>query len=137
MTIRLRRILSIPLLTPVRFILLLTAVVLAYFAFTAAQNFHQSYQLARQEEAVRREVAELQTTRQQLSALRDYLNSDEYIEMAARQQLGWVRPGETAIILVTPTPDESSNTTSQSSNLAEPWWRSLFPLPPAGDESGD
>lgn len=60
---------------------------------------------------VRRELGEMvrerDTLRKQNAQLREeirLLNTPEYIERIAREQLGLIRPGEIAIILVRPTP---------------------------------
>ena len=37
---------------------------------------------------------------QRLEALREYLNSNEYIEGVAREELGLVRQGETSIVVI-------------------------------------
>ncbi len=60
---------------------------------------------------VRRELGvmagERDTLRKQIAQLREeirLLNTPEYIERIAREQLGLIRPGEIAVILVRPTP---------------------------------
>lgn len=112
---------------PVHFIILLTALVLAYFSFTAADNFLRAYQLERQQESLEQEIASLQETSRQLEALRDYLTSDEYIELAARQQLGWVRPGEVAVVVVTPEGTGTAANRQPSPSAPQPWWKAFFP----------
>jgi cell division protein DivIC len=90
-------------------VLLVTAVVVVYLIFTAGSNAIQSFQLQQDEDRLRDEVQALDERYQRLSALRDYLNSDEYIEWIARRELGLVRPGETGIIVLpasTPVPGE-------------------------------
>ncbi len=53
--------------------------------------------LAQEREALRRQNAQL---REEIRLL----NTPEYIERIAREQLGLIRPGEIAVILVRPTP---------------------------------
>jgi cell division protein FtsB len=82
-------------------------VVLAYFIFTAASNTLQAIQIGQDESRLRQEVDDLAERYDQLTALRDYWKSDEYIEWVARRELGLVFPGELGIIVtsdVTPTP---------------------------------
>lgn len=57
----------------------------------------EATEMAREEESQRRQKA------QWLEEIR-LLNTPEYIERVAREQLGLVRPGEIAIMLVRPTP---------------------------------
>lgn len=80
--------------------LLVTAVVVVYLIFTAVSSAIQSFQLGEDEDRLRDEVQGLEQRYHRLSDLRDYLNSDEYIEWVARRELGLVGPGETGIIVV-------------------------------------
>jgi cell division protein FtsB len=78
-----------------------------YFIFTAASNTLQAIQIGQDESSLRQEVDGLAQRFDQLTALRDYWKSDEYIEWVARSELGLVRPGELGIVVisaVTPTP---------------------------------
>ena len=88
--------------------LLATAVVVVYLIFTVAGNGIQSFQRGQDEDRLSDEVQEMQERYNRLTALRDYLNSDEYIEWVARRELGLVGPGETGIIVLSePTPASS------------------------------
>jgi cell division protein FtsL len=87
---------------------------------------------------LRREAAELIREREQLrrenAQLREevrLLNTPEYIERIAREQLGLVRPGEIAIMLVraTPAPAPTRRRTDQPSQRPpehESWWIRLL-----------
>jgi cell division protein FtsB len=78
-----------------------------YFIFTTASNTLQAIQIGQDESNLRQEVDGLAQRFDQLTALRDYWKSDEYIEWVARSELGLVRPGELGIVVisaVTPTP---------------------------------
>ena len=96
-----------PWLSPRRWVILATAVVVVYFVFTAASNTLQAIQIGQDESRLRQEVDGLAERYDRLTALRDYWKSDEYIEWVARRELGLVRPGELGIVVisaVTPTP---------------------------------
>ncbi|MCJ7509876.1 MAG: septum formation initiator family protein [Dehalococcoidia bacterium] len=80
--------------------LLATAVVVVYLIFTVASNAIQSFQLGQDEDRLRDDVQGMQERYDRLTALRDYLNSDEYIEWVARRELGLVGPGEKTGIIV-------------------------------------
>jgi cell division protein FtsB len=98
-------------------VLLITAVVVVYLIFTAVSSAIQSYQLGEDEDRLRDEVQGLEQRYHRLSDLRDYLNSDEYIEWVARRELGLVGPGETGIIVVsepTSVPSEGEEEDSQA-----------------------
>ena len=60
----------------------------------------RSYQLGQQEDRLEEDIKQLQDRYQRLGGLRDYLNSDEYIEAAAREQLGLRRPEEASQMLI-------------------------------------
>ncbi len=83
-----------PWLSPRRWVILATAVMVVYFIFTAASNTLQAIQIDQDESNLRQEVDGLAQRFDQLTALRDYWKSDEYIEWVARRELGLVRPGE-------------------------------------------
>jgi cell division protein FtsB len=98
-------------------VLLVTAVVVVYLIFTAVSSAIQSFQLGEDEDRLRDEVQGLEQRYYRLSDLRDYLNSDEYIEWVARRELGLVGPGETGIIVVseqTPVPSEGEGEEEES-----------------------
>jgi len=89
-------------------VLLVTAVVVVYLIFTVASNAIQSFQLGQDEDRLHDEVQGMQERYNRLTALRDYLNSDEYIEWVARRELGLVGSGETGILVLSePTPVSS------------------------------
>jgi cell division protein FtsB len=103
-------------------VLLVTAVVVVYLIFTAVSSATQSFQLGEDEDRLRDEVQGLEERYYRLSDLRDYLNSDEYIEWVARRELGLVGPGETGIIVVsepTPVPSEGEGEEDEGSQAEQ------------------
>lgn len=99
-----------------------------YFLFSGALQAVRSHQLGQEGGRLETELHRLQERYRRLEALRDYLNSDEYIERVAREQLGLVRPGEAAIVVIapapTPTPQPGSSETK--SPTQELWWEELI-----------
>lgn len=93
--------------------------VVVYFIFAAVSNGVQIHRLHQDEANIRQEIEQLKDDYRQLSGLQEYLNSDEYIESAARQQLGLIRPDETPITILSPA-DQQQNESSDSSG--GPWW---------------
>ncbi|MGQ9573332.1 MAG: FtsB family cell division protein [Dehalococcoidia bacterium] len=114
--------------------LLATAVVVVYLLFTAASNAIQTFQLGQDEDRLRDEVQGLEQRYNRLSALRDYLNSDEYIEWVARHELGLVGPGETGIIVLsspTPVASQGEGQEGQGSPAGQEqqrfrWWEDII-----------
>lgn len=104
-------------------ILLVTALAVAYFLITAVLGGVRSYQLHQREDRLRAEIQELQTRYERLEALKGYLNSDEYIEASAREQLGLVRDGEIGFIAISSQP---SPTPAAGESRPELWWDVLI-----------
>jgi cell division protein FtsL len=111
-------------------------IVVVYLAFTTGTYVVHYYQLRSDERELRQEIQQLDTDHEQLSAVREYLESDEYVEEVARRTLGLVRPGETLVIVsgtdppVTPTPQTTTAPPFASGD--DDWWKALFvPTPTA------
>lgn len=71
--------------------------------------YWDGYQLRREAAQLGRERDDLRRQNVQLREEIRLLNTPEYIERIAREQLGLVRPGEVAVILVQPTPPPASS----------------------------
>lgn len=111
-----------PAITGGRLIFVVTACIVVYFLGMFAANAIRTQQLNEQEDRLIAEIEEMQTRYERLKALEQYLSSDEYVEAIAREQLGLVKPGETAYIAIstqpTPTPVPGA-----ASDL---WWENLI-----------
>jgi cell division protein FtsB len=121
---------KLPRLTATRVVLLLAAAVVGYFLFAAASDTLLSHRLNEDEAQLQRDIRTLERQQQELAAIRDYLQSDEYIERVARDMLGWVRPGESLVIVSsnaspTPTPEGGAG----ASDDGRTWWERLYGLP--------
>lgn len=90
--------------------------------------YWDGYQLRRDAVRLARERDELRTQNAQLREEIRLLNTPEYIERLAREQLGLVRPGEIAVILVRPTPVPAPPVASPRREVREekPWWARLL-----------
>jgi cell division protein DivIC len=75
---------------------------LVYSAYSIGDRWYQNYILTRQEEAIRDEVMALRDENLRLQHELAVARSDAGIEKVAREQLGLVKPGDTAIQLVGP-----------------------------------
>jgi cell division protein FtsB len=96
--------------------------IVGYFVFTAVDGVVNNNSLDLQIAALEGEIAELEWQADQLSALVAFLDSDEYIERAAREELGYVRVGEESFAIEAPTQTGLPITRS-------PWWANLLPMP--------
>jgi cell division protein FtsB len=109
--------------SPIGIAVILAVVAVSYLAYTAGSSALRSFQLAGDEQQARREVAELKRHHERLLILRDYLQSDEYVESVARRVLGLVRPGETLVVVSGPEDEADSE---EPGTLDGPWWEVLF-----------
>ena len=104
--------------------LALTAVIAGYFLVTGATSALQSRQLSEREDRLQAEISDVQERYERLEALRQYLDSNEYTEAVAREELGLVRKGETSIVVIptvaspTPGPGEADD--------GDLWWEALI-----------
>ena len=101
----------------------IAAVLLAYVSATTAGNAIESRQLGRQLDSERRtlqrEVTTYQTQLDQLTSLRIYLKSDEFVQTVARRELGLTMPGEPLVIIVSPErPPDAAN-----DGVLLGWWQ--------------
>jgi cell division protein FtsB len=102
--------------------------VVGFLALSTGRNVVRHYQLRQDERALRDELRQLDADETDLTAVREYLESDEYIEDVARRVLGLVRPGETLVIV---SGSERVALPTPAARIGEPWWKELFiaPLP--------
>ena len=114
------------LFSPGWLLLAATITVAAYFVFSAGTSLLHSYHLHNDQSRLKAEVAELRVEQDQLQQIRDYLRTDEYVEFMARRVFGLVKPGETLVTVVAPTPEPTNDDQTDRS-----WWQRLFGAPKA------
>jgi cell division protein FtsB len=94
--------------------------VVVYSGFTIAGNATRSFELNAQTRQLQRDIAGQQKQYAELEALRRYMQSDAFIETAARQE-GLAVPGDTAIVVTAPT--QPAETQTEPSGA---WWERYF-----------
>ncbi len=104
----------------VRGVLALTLVAVAYFLVKGIFSIMEAVEAGSQEEALREQLEAVKARYQALEAVRNYMESDEFIEAMARQYLGLVGPGEVGIVVVAPTP-------APTPEIPGPWWEAVVP----------
>ncbi len=77
------------------FIILL---VICYFSVIFVKQEIKIRQQHAKADALRQQIAEMQSKNRELQRLIQYTQSDEYIEKVARERLGWVKEGEIKFI---------------------------------------
>lgn len=116
---------KLPRLSLTQVAILGATLVVGYLLFTAAGDALLSRRLDQEEQRFVRELAQLERQQAELEAIREYLQTDEYIEGVARRVLGLVRPGETLVVVssttpVTPTPGPLPDEATPR------WWEYLY-----------
>ncbi len=100
-----------------------------YFVFDAANGFVNADVVDVRVAGLQTDIDDLEWQADQLSALVAFLDSNEYIERTAREELGLVRPGEEAIAIEAPAQPGLRIVRS-------PWWANLLPEPDPRPPSG-
>jgi cell division protein FtsB len=96
--------------------------IVAYFGLSVASNAITHTRLEAREAALRKEIETLERREARLQALMRYMESDAFVEAAAREQ-GLVRPGEHQVVLLGPATEGRD-----ALQPGDPWWfRYLHP----------
>jgi hypothetical protein len=88
-------------LTTSRLILIAAGFITVYFGFTIVGNRVHQYGLDRENAQLEQRISTGQMQLSKLQALRDWMQSDSYVEQMARQQ-GMIRPGDHPVIVSAP-----------------------------------
>lgn len=115
---------------PTLMILPLAGLVVAVAMLTNVVPFRQ---IVAQQEAVRRSqshLAQLQEENRQLEQQVEALHTPQEVERLARQQLGYVMPGEVAFVVVepetVPIPLAEAAPTEPAAPVERPWYQALW-----------
>lgn len=106
--------------------------VFALVALSFGRVVIAEYRLQSQKQALESDVSQLKQQNQQLRSEIDYLNTDPAIEQLAREELGWTKPGDTAVIVLetaAPTPVAAPVQPGNGANAATParqWWTAIL-----------
>ncbi len=98
MLLSIRRLLRF--LTLRRLVIFAVAPILVLVGLSFARLAAEQYQLNAQKSQLQRQIQQLQEENQRLQAEASYLETDAAVEQLAREELGWTKPGETAVIVV-------------------------------------
>ena len=116
----------LPRISAARIVLAVTVLAVVYFLVSSSFGAVRSHQLRQQQSQVEADIQQLQGRLQRLKALREYLNSDEYIESVAREQLGLVREGETGFVVISTVPSPTPAPGQPSTAGSDLWWDFLI-----------
>ncbi|SHK35435.1 FtsB family cell division protein [Desulforamulus aeronauticus] len=91
--------------------------VVGYIVFSLTSQFNRLHSMQTNVESLQKQVKEIETRNTALREQIKQIKSDAYIEQAAREQLGLVKPGET---LVVPTQSQQgADASKQQQGTAE------------------
>jgi cell division protein FtsB len=120
----------------------IVTIVVATMAISMIVDFGRkataNYRIRNEESRLEQEIAAERAKHEALLAHREYVQTDEYVERVAREELKWVKPGEIVVVPVplsrqpppTPeTPPAPTEPLQRESNWQE-WWVLFFDRPP-------
>ena len=108
-----------------RALVLTTLGLILYLGTLTVARTLETYATYQDAARMRAEIQGLQERYAQLETLRDYELTDDFVEQVARRELNLIKPGETAVIVIAPTPTP----TEALPLLVEerkPWWREML-----------
>ena len=95
-----------------------------FLSIAISERTVQIYRLRGEISQLNSELKEMEDHHQELLEQRDYVSSQAYVEKVAREELGLVKPGEKAVVIVSdggtaPTPQGPSDDAKEK----QPFWR--------------
>jgi cell division protein FtsB len=120
-------------LLPRRMIAILTGLAALYLVLLIGQRALDAYRINQEIESIRREIIALQSRNVELQGDLSSPRAEEEIERIAREELGFVRPGDRSVILLwpeghPPTSDRAPSASAVGISTPEPHWRSWLRL---------
>ncbi len=108
------------------------ATVALTLTFDLGRRALDTHRIQQQVDALIAEVETMEEENQALLERLEYVQSEAYVEEAARDVLGWTRPGDTAVVpLTVPSASESEATASaaergEGAPIWRLWWELFF-----------
>lgn len=117
-----------------RIVVFLAVPLLAYLAISTILKATEIYQLNQQAAGIRQEIGLLKERNAELRRQMDYLQSPEYVEKVAREQLNLVQPGDIPLVVVSPSEQAPSAVMPAQPPQTRPevlpnwqrWWNYFF-----------
>ena len=120
----------------------IVTIVVATMAISMIVDFGRkataNYRIRNEELRLEQEIAAERAKHETLLARREYVQTDEYVERVAREELKWVRPGEIVVVpiplnrkpLSTPETSPAPAQSLQGESYWQEWWALFFDRPP-------
>lgn len=125
-----------PLLTLTQFLVLAAVIMGLIVALDLNRRAQAGRLVGADGETLKEELKQEQTRQVELQATLTYVQSDEYVEVYAREEGGLLQPGETGIVPLmieaTPSPSPQQTPTPDPASAAQPWqawWQLLTDAP--------
>ncbi|MBI2910478.1 MAG: septum formation initiator family protein [Chloroflexi bacterium] len=116
-----------------RILLFLVIPILLYFGLGTGSWALREYQQRQEEARLKQEIEAQRAKYDVLKAQKEYLQSDEYIEKVAREDLNLIKVGERAVVVLAPSPVAgAAEEASPKARKTEPrpnwqrWWDLFF-----------
>ena len=116
----------LPRLSLARVIIVLAVAAAGYFVFSAVGDTLLSAKLSKDQQQLHGQIDQLQQQKDELTSIRDYLQTDQYVEGVARQVLGLVRPGQKLFVVASDAAPTPAAPSSGSAATPQPWWERIF-----------
>lgn len=107
---------------------LLGFLIVAYTLFSLSRLFWKSYRLSSEIKSLEGDITQLEERKKELQNLTTYFRSSSYKEKEARRRLGYQRPGEHVLIIVSeekPTEEVEEEERPSKPNW-QLWWEYFF-----------
>lgn len=118
-----------------RLLLLAVATVIVYLTSATISRSYQLYQLKREEARLRADIGTQRARQETLLREKAGVSSDAFVEKVAREELNLIKPGETAVIILSPqlplASEQEREATSVSRSNWRRWWDLFFRGPGA------
>lgn len=114
-----------------RLLIFVGLILMVFFSISLGKEMYRKYQINKEITAVQEEINSLEQENQEMRDLIEYLNTNSFKEIQARQQLGLQKEGEQAIAIQS-APEEIQNVAGEEEAIEEEqtntmkWWSYFF-----------
>lgn len=115
-----------------RLIIMIGFILIIVVSFSLSKEISRKYRINREIKEIEDEVAKLEEKNQELTSLIEYLKTDSFKEIQARQQLGLQKEGEVAVSIKSAPSEISEKQVNQELGnqifISNPrkWWNYFF-----------
>lgn len=100
-------------------VLVVAILIASTWVWSTVEAIQHNFKLQQQVDALSQQIAVDELQNKTLQLQKSYYNSDQYLELSARERLGLANPGEKVLILPTNTVKSTSASATQTSSSGE------------------